>query len=734
MPRSSRALWIVGGLWIMTGPAAGRADEEAGRAEDAEAGAGGAEVRPPVARVEPTELEAHGQVRVDEYYWMRNRESPDVLAYLEAENAYTEARMAPVAGLEQALFDEIVGRLVKDDSSVPVRHGSSWTYTRYEEDREYPLYCRRVGSPDADEQVMIDVNEIAEGLAFTAVHGVTLSPAEDVVAWAHDAVGRRKYTIHFKNLDTGEILPDVIPDVTDDLVWAEDGESLLYARQDPDTLRPDRIFRHVLGTDPSEDALVYEESDPEFAVYVWKTRSRAYLMIGSFQTESTEIRMADARDPGGPWTVVTPREDKLEYMVAHHGRHLYIRTNADGATNFKLMRTPVRRTGRDHWTEVLGHRDDVLLEGIDCFADHMVVSERRGGLGRLRVVTYGGADVVEVPADEPAYMIAVGDNPEYDTGVLRYRYSSMTTPWSVYEIDVRTGERTLLKRDRVLGGYDPALYTTRRLTAAAPDGTEIPISLVYRTDLRRDGGNPLLLYGYGSYGYSIDPTFRVDRISLLDRGMAFAIAHVRGGEELGRRWYEDGKLLHKRNTFTDFIACAEHLRDVGIADPDHLYAVGGSAGGLLIGAVINERPDLFHGAIAAVPFVDVVTTMLDDSIPLTTSEYEEWGNPNDETCYEYMMSYSPYDNVAAQEYPHLLVTAGLHDSQVQYWEPAKWVARLRARKTDDHLLLLKTNMDAGHGGASGRFERYRETATEYAFLLMLAGLADGADAAGDAGE
>ncbi|MFQ6047693.1 MAG: S9 family peptidase, partial [Gemmatimonadales bacterium] len=505
--------------------------------------------------------------------------------------------------------------------------------------------------------------------------------------------------------------------------WANDNQPVFYTKQHPETLRRYQVYRHRLGTDPAEDALVYEEPDETFSSAVFKTKSKRFLMIASFQTLSSEYRYIDAARPEDEWTVILPRERDHEYSVDHYGDHFYIRTNA-GAKNFRLVRAPVDRPGRESWEDVIPHREDVLLEGIEIFRDHLVVMERKNGLMQLRVRRWDGTGEHYLQFDEPAYVAYVSGNPEFDTDLLRYVYSSMTTPWSTYDYNMDTRGQTLLKRDEVLGEFDPANYITERLRVRTHDGVNVPISLVYRRDKRREGPNPLLLYGYGSYGASMDATFSATRLSLLDRGFIYAIAHVRGGEELGRWWYEQGKLFHKKNTFTDFIAVAENLIREGYTSPNMLYAQGGSAGGLLVGAVANMRPDLFDGIVARVPWVDVVTTMLDPSIPLTTSEYDEWGDPNEPDYYHYMLSYSPYDNVNAQDYPNLLVTTGLHDSQVQYWEPAKWVAKLRALKTDDNRLLLKTNMEAGHGGASGRYRRYRETAFVYAFLLDLAGLAE----------
>lgn len=663
----------------------------------------------------------HGDERMDPYYWLRGREDPEVISYLEAENAYTDAMMAHTEDLQEALFEEITGRIQEDDTSVPYRENGYWYYTRYEEGKDYPIYCRRKGSMDADEEIMIDVNELAEGHEYFAAAGRRVSVQNDILAFAEDTQGRRIYTLRFKNLETGEYYKDEIPNVTSNMAWANDNKTLFYTRQDPVTLRWDKIYKHVLGTPVGNDELVFEETDDTFSSYVYKTKSKDFLIIGSSQTLSEEHRYLDANNPEGTFRVIQPRERGLEYSVDHYGDHFYIRTNLD-AQNFRLVRTQVDRTTKDHWQEVIEHRDDVYLSGFEIFKDYLVVMERKNGLMELRVRPWSGDNEHYLDFGEPAYLAYISTNPEFDTPILRYGYTSMTTPTSTYDYDMRSREKTLLKQQAVLGAFDSANYVTERLYAPAQDGAKIPISLVYRKETTLNGSTPLLLYGYGSYGASMDATFSIPRLSLLDRGFVYAIAHVRGGQEMGRAWYENGKLLKKKNTFTDFTDSADFLVAEGYADPARLFAQGGSAGGLLMGAVMNMRPELWKGIIANVPWVDVVTTMLDDSIPLTTSEYDEWGNPNDKEYYDYMLSYSPYDNVEAKDYPNMLVTTGLHDSQVQYWEPAKWVAKLRATKTDRNRLILKTNMDAGHGGASGRYKRYRETAFAYAFVMDLAGV------------
>jgi oligopeptidase B len=679
---------------------------------------------PPMVKVVPEQLEKHGDVRVDDYYWLRERENPEVIAYLEAENAYTEAVMAHTEDLQEKLVEEIKGRIKQTDLSVPFELDDYFYYTKTEEGKEYPIYARKKGSLEAEEEILIDVNEVAEGHGFTSIPRPAMSYDHSIMAFAADTVGRRFYTIRFRDLDTGEILDDEIGPATPNMAWANDNRTLFYTRQDPVTLRASQIYRHVLGTDAAEDELVYEEPDTEFACYVWKTKSKRYLIIGCSQTLSNEYRFLAADDPAGDFRVFLPREAEHEYNIDHFGDYFYIRTNDGGAKNFKLMRTPITQTDKASWEEVIGHREDVLLEDFEVFREHLVVTERKDGLVRLRIRPWSGEGEHYLDFGEPAYLAYVSTNPEIDTNILRYGYTSMTTPNSVYDYDMDTREKKLLKQEEVLGGFDPADYVTERLYAPARDGVGVPVSIVYRKGTEKNGDNPLLLYGYGSYGYSMDATFSSPRLSLLDRGFVYAIAHVRGGEELGRQWYEEGKLLNKKNTFTDFIDVAEFLIDGGYTNPDKLFAQGGSAGGLLMGAITNMRPDLFEGIIAQVPWVDVVTTMLDESVPLTTSEYDEWGNPNDEEYYRYMLSYSPYDNVEAKDYPNLLVTTGLHDSQVQYFEPAKWVAKLRAMKTDDNRLLLKTNMEAGHGGASGRYKRYEEIAFQYAFMLDLLGISE----------
>lgn len=678
---------------------------------------------PPVARIVPHELTAHGDVRVDDYYWLRERDDPAVLDYLKAENAYTEAMLAGSAALRDTLLAEMKGRVKQDDASVPYELRGWRYYQRFVEGGEYALWCRRAagagGAPDGPEQVMFDGNDMAKGQGYFSLRVAEVSPDGRLAAFVVDTTGRRFYTLRVKDLATGRVLEDVIPDMTGNAVWALDNRTLFYGRQDPATLRAWQVWRHALGTPVSADVLVFQEDDETFECEVGRTKSDRYLLIESSQTLSTETRLLEADDPTGAFRVFQPRERDLEYSLEHQGDRFVVLTNL-GARNFRLMECPLDRTGKDAWRDIVPSRDDVLLEGFDVFADWLLVVERYDGLTHLRVMPREGGPGHTLAFADPTWSVSDEINPEMDTDILRYAYTSPTTPRSVYAFDMRTRAETLLKRQEVLGGFDPSNYEAEYLHIAARDGTPVPVSLVHRKGLPRDGRAPLLLYGYGSYGYSTDARFNGNILSLLDRGFVYAIAHVRGGEEMGRGWYEDGKLLRKMNTFTDFIDCGRGLVARGYTAPDRLFAQGGSAGGLLMGAVVNLAPDLWRGVVAQVPFVDVVTTMLDASIPLTTGEYDEWGNPNDRAFYDYMLSYSPYDNVARKDYPAMLVTTGLHDSQVQYWEPVKWVARLRALKTDHNPLLLRINMDAGHGGRSGRFRALEETAVVYGFLLGLA--------------
>jgi oligopeptidase B len=676
-------------------------------------------MNPPIAEQHPKKLDMHGHERIDAYYWLNDREDERVLQYLRDENAYTKHMLAHTESFQEKLFDEIVARIPKDDESVPYKLRGYWYYTRYEKGLEYPLYCRKKGNMDAPEEVMLNVNELAEGHAYYQVGGVSVSPDNQMIAYGVDTVSRRIYTLHFKNLTTGETLEESIAGTTGGATWANDNTTLFYSRKD-ETLRPHQIVRYTLG-DTSSEQVVYEETDETFVTYVYKSKSQEWIMIGSSSTLTTEYRFVSADTPSEPFQFVQERIRGLEYGVTHHGDHFYILTNHEGATNFKLMKAPVEAPGLENWTEVIPHREEILLEGVEVFDKYLVVDERRNGLTKLRIMEWEGGEH-DIPFEEETYTAGASVNVEFDTDLFRYMYGSLTTPTTIVEYNMAERTKKVLKVEKVLGDFDSSRYEAKRIWATAEDGVQIPISLVYRKDLYKPGQSPCLIYGYGSYGYTVDPGFGSVRLSLINRGFVFAIAHIRGGQYLGRPWYDHGKLLEKKNTFTDFVACSSHLVKEGYSAPDGLFAMGGSAGGLLMGAVVNMAPELYRGVIAAVPFVDVVTTMLDESIPLTTGEYDEWGNPNDPEYYHYMKSYSPYDNVKAQAYPNMLVTTGLHDSQVQYWEPAKWVAKLRTLKTDENLLLLETNMDAGHSGASGRFQRHKETALEYAFILDLAGI------------
>ena len=669
----------------------------------------------------PTRLETHGHVRVDDYYWLRERDNPEVIRYLNDENAYAAKAMAHTQEFEKKLFEEIKGRIKQTDLSVPYKRDDYFYYTRFEAGKEYPIYCRKLAALDAPEQVMLDGNALAEGHEFFSIGGSAVSSGQDLLAYATDTRGRRIHTTYIKSLTGGAVLPDVIANVSENLAWGNDNRTLFYGKQDETTLRQHQIWRHIVGTDPAADQLVYQEDDETFGVYIFKTKSKQYLLLVSAQTITHEYRYLDADEPLGEFKIFLPRARGHEYQIDHSADRFLIRTN-DQAKNFRLMATPVAQPGREHWREIVAHRDDVYLGDFDLFKDYLVLEERARGLTQIRVVPWSGSGAHYLEFAEPAYRAHLGANMEFDTQIVRFDYTSMKTPQSIYDYDMDTRQRRLLKQEEVLGGFNTDDYVTERLHARAADGTEIPLSLLYRKGLKKDGQNPTLLYGYGSYGVSIDAAFASPRLSLVDRGFVFAIAHIRGGQELGRQWYDDGKLLKKQNTFSDFVACAEFLLSERFTNSEKLFAMGRSAGGLLIGAVSNLRPDLFKGVVAEVPFVDVVTTMLDASIPLTAGEYDEWGDPHRKEFYDYMLSYSPYDNVAKKNYPAMLITGGLHDSQVQYWEPAKWVAKLRELKSDHNPVLLKTNMEAGHGGASGRFRRHQETAFSYVFLLDLAGI------------
>ncbi len=680
-------------------------------------------VTPPLAEVKEKFLEMHGDVRMDPYYWLNDREDEEVIDYLERENDYHEKMTAHTKDFQADLFQEMKSRIKEDDESVPYFYNGYFYITRFEKGSEYPIYARKKDSLSAPEEILFDVNEMAKDYAYYQLRGLNVSPDNKWVAFGVDTLSRRQYVLHIKNLESGEILTERIQNTTGGSTWGNDNKTLFYTKKDPVTLRSNKIYRHIMGTPDVDDVLIHHEKDETFNTYVYKTKSEQFLVIGSISTLTSEYQICDANTPLGRFEVFQPRVRGLEYDIDHYQDHFYIVTNKDGATNFKLMKAPVDKTAQEYWEEVIAHRDNVLLEDIDLFRDYLVVSERVEGLTHVRIMPWDGSPAFNLPFDNETYTAGTTQNIEFNTSKLRYRYSSLTTPASVIEYDMATGEQVVLKETEVLGGtFDKNNYVSERLWAPADDGTLIPVSLVYKKGFKKDGSRPLLQYGYGSYGATIDPYFSTTRLSLLDRGFAFAIAHIRGGQYMGRPWYEEGKLLKKKNTFTDFIDVSKFLVKQGYTSAEHLYAMGGSAGGLLMGAVINMAPELYHGVIAAVPFVDVVTTMLDESIPLTTGEFDEWGNPKEAEYYHYMKSYSPYDNVAPLNYPNLLVTTGLHDSQVQYWEPAKWVAKMRTLKTGHALLLMHTNMDAGHGGASGRFEGLKELAMEYAFLFDLEGI------------
>lgn len=680
-------------------------------------------IQPPVAKIIPEKLEKFDDVRIDNYFWLNDRENPEVIDYLNQENEYYHKMTAHTKDFQAALFEEMKARIKEDDESVPYLYNGYYYITRFETGKNYPVYSRKKESLSAKEEIMFDCNVLAEGQSYFKLGGLSISPDNKLAIFSVDTVGRRIYTIQVKNLETGEILEDTIEKVTGSAVWANDNHTIFYSSQDEVTLRSDKIFKHKLGTKQADDVLVYFEKDDTFNVEIAKSKSRKYLAIESASTLTTEYQILNADNPDGKFEIFQKRIRGVEYSINHYKDHFYILTNKDKADNFKLMKTLETATSQENWTEVIAHREEVLLEDIEIFANYLVLDERSNGLNKIRIMPWNGEEEYYLPFESETYTAYTSTNVDFETEILRYSYQSMTTPSSVIDFNMRTKEKEVKKEQQVLGGkFDKNNYKEERVWATAKDGTKIPISMVYRKELKKDGTNPLLQYAYGSYGHSMDASFSSTRLSLLDRGFIFAIAHIRGGEDLGRQWYEDGKLLKKKNTFTDFIDCSHFLIEQKYTSPQHLYAEGGSAGGLLMGAVINTAPELYHGVIAQVPFVDVVTTMLDDTIPLTTGEYDEWGNPNKKKYYQYMKSYSPYDNIQPQAYPNMYVSTGLHDSQVQYWEPAKWVAKLRVLKTDTNFLFLDTNMDAGHGGASGRFEALKELAKEFSFLLDLEGI------------
>jgi oligopeptidase B len=678
----------------------------------------------PVAARKPHLVPSPNGARDDDYYWLRDdtRQSPEVLDYLNRENAYRDAVMAPTDPLQQTLYDELVGRLQPDDSTVPVYEHGYWYYTRFAPGLDYPVYARRKGSMKAPEQVMLDGNQMAKGHQYFQIGDTQSSPDGRLLAYTEDEVGRRQYTLKVKDLSTGKSLSDAVANVEPQFVWAADNKTLLYVAKDPVTLLSVRVQAHTLGADSAKDPLVYEEKDHSYYMGVGKSRSEKFLFIRLRSTQQSEWWYADAADPALRFKTVLPREANHEYQVDQLGTDFIIRTNWE-APNFRIVRAPIA-TGMDKrtWRDVIPHRTEAFVESFQVSTRHLAVNERSGGLLKMRVKAWGGADDVLIEASEPAYSMTLVETPDIDSSELRYVYSSLSTPRTTYDYDMRGGRKELKKIDAVLGGFEATNYTTEFLRAPARDGQQIPVSVVYRKGTRLDGTAPLYQYAYGSYGYSTDPIFRSNWVSLLDRGFVVAIAHVRGGQELGRQWYEDGRLLNKKNTFTDFIDVTEYLTHHGYGAKDKVIAQGGSAGGLLMGAVANMAPQAYRAVIAYVPFVDVVTTMLDESIPLTTNEFDQWGNPNQKAYYNYMLSYSPYDNVKAQAYPAILVFTSLWDSQVQYYEPAKWVAKLRATKTDQHPLVFSVNMAGGHGGKSGRFQRYHDTAREYAFVLDQLGI------------
>jgi len=679
--------------------------------------------KPPVARIEEVTTTLHGQTLVDPYAWLKDttRKDPEMLAHLGAENDFCKQSMAHLEEFQKELFDEMLGRIQEDDSSVPSRKGNFWYYSRTVVGKQYSIWCRKEGSLDADEQVLLDENALADGHDFFKLGAFAVSPDHSLLAYATDTDGSERFVLRFRDLATGQDLPDVIDNLKPSIEWANDNQTLFYVVSD-EADRPYRLFRHLLGTEKSQDVLVHDESDERFYLSIDKTRDERFLLLELGSSVTSEVSVLDAGDPTGSFRVIHPRQQDMEYDVAHHGGHFYIRTN-DQAVNFKLVRTPTDNPGKANWQEVIPHRPAVYLTGVRAFADHLVISERDNGLQQLRIRKLSTGDEHYIEFPEPTYSVSGGSNPEFDTTTFRFGYTSPKSPPSVFDYELETRERTLRKEQPVLGGYDKSNYTVERVWATADDGTKVPISLVYRNDLPKDGSRPFWLTGYGSYGMSYPARFSSTRISLLDRGFAVGVAHIRGGGDMGRQWYENGKYLNKKNTFSDFIAAADHLcGESGFTSHDKLVISGGSAGGLLMGAVLNARPDVCRVAVANVPFVDLINTMLDETLPLTVVEWEEWGNPKDDKYFDYMLSYSPYDNVRAADYPAMLITGGLNDPRVGYWEPAKWVAKLRAQKTSDTPLLLKTEMGAGHGGKSGRYGVLEDVALEFAFALDVLGL------------
>ena len=689
------------------------------------------DLKAPSAEKQAKSLTIHNSTRIDNYFWMRltdeqktaknkDAQTQKVEAYLNSENEYFDKVTASTNNFQKELFEEMKGRIKEDDTSVPYFRNNYFYITRFEKGSQYPIYSRKKESLEVDEEILFDVNKEAQEYEYFQLGALNVSPDNKLVAFATDTVSRRQYTIQIKNLETGNLLTDIIENTTGGSVWSNDNKTLFYTKKDPLTLRSSSIYRHILGTDASEDEVVFEEKDETYSTYVYKTKSNKFIVIGSSSTLSSEFRIISADNPYGDWRVIQPREDNLEYSLSHYGDYFYIQTNKDNATNFKLMKTPINKTTKENWVDVIPHRKETLLEDVSIFKNYLVIEEREQGLGKIRIKTWDGKEDYYLPFDEETYSAGVYANPEFDTDIIRYSYNSMTTPNSVIDFNMKNQTKEIKKEQEVLGGkFNKNNYKSERVWATARDGKKIAISLVYHKDTELNKNTPLLQYAYGSYGYTISDGFSSTRLSLLDRGFVYAVAHIRGGQYLGREWYNDGKMMNKKNSFFDFIDCSKYLIDNNYTSAKHLYAMGGSAGGLLVGAVSNLNPELYNGIIAAVPFVDVISTMLDESIPLTTGEFDEWGNPKEKEAYDYMLSYSPYDQVTSKEYPNMLVTTGYFDSQVQYWEPAKWVAKLRELKTDKNTLLLHTNMDVGHGGASGRFDALKETAIDYTFLLAL---------------
>lgn len=680
-------------------------------------------IKPPKANKIPKTLEIHNDIRIDDYYWLNDKENPEVIAYLNAENAYTKEMMVHTEDFQKALFEEMKGRIKEDDTSVPYKLNGYWYITRYEKGKDYPVYVRKKETLQAAEEILFDCNEMAKDYTYFNLGSIAISPDNKMACFSTDTVSRRQYVIQIKNLETGELYSDKILNTTGSAVWANDNATLFYSMKDEVTLRSHKILKHSLFKDSKEDIVVFHEKDETYNTFVYKSKSKKYIIIGSSSTLTSEYRILNANTPNAKFKIFQNRVRELDYSIAHYNNHFYVIANSDGAKNFKLMKTEENNTKKEFWEEVIPHRDHVLIEDIEIFKDYLVINERENGLNKLRIISWDGKEDYFLPFETETYSTYIGNNPDFDSDVLRYGFNSLTSPSSVIDYNFYNKISEVKKEQEVLGDdFNKEDYESKRIWAIARDGVKVPISLVYKKGIDLNGENPLLLYAYGSYGSTIDPSFSSIRLSLLNRGFIYAIAHVRGGEYLGRQWYENGKLLSKLNTFHDFIDCSKYLIEQQYTSNKHLYAYGASAGGLLVGAVVNMNPELYNGVLAAVPFVDVVTTMLDDTIPLTTGEYDEWGNPHVIEYYNYMKSYSPYDNIEAKSYPNMLVTTGLYDSQVQYWEPAKWVAKLRDLKKDKNKLLFHIDMDSGHGGASGRFESLKEVALDYAFLLDLEGI------------